>query len=64
MVQLVYRFIFLFMAFEFVVPCIGQGTATKAIPDSLSTIAVCPQQDIFDILTKEKLHAPKSHPGK
>ncbi|MCX6268311.1 MAG: BamA/TamA family outer membrane protein [Bacteroidetes bacterium] len=28
-------------------------------PDSLSTIAICPQKDVFDILTKEKLQAPE-----
>ena len=37
----------------------GQESGVSMVPDSLSTIAVCPQKDIFDILTKEKLHAPE-----
>jgi hypothetical protein len=37
----------------------GQKAVHDVKPDSLTTVAVCPQQDIFDILTKEKLQAPE-----
>ncbi len=59
MMQTFFRIIFIFISLILSVSALGQEHITQAIPDSLSTIAICPQQDIFDILTKEKLLAPE-----
>ena len=57
--QTIFRLIFLFISLGFVKFSHGQEKSLQVIPDSLSTIAACPQKDIFDILTKEKLQAPE-----
>ncbi|MCX6306442.1 MAG: BamA/TamA family outer membrane protein [Bacteroidetes bacterium] len=59
MKQTIFRFIFIFILLGLTTISFGQGEGPRLEPDSLSTIAVCPQKDIFDILTKEKLHAPE-----
>ena len=57
--QTIFRCIFIFILLGVGNFSCGQETGLYVAPDSLSTIAVCPQKDIFDVLTREKLHAPE-----
>jgi hypothetical protein len=57
--QSIFRFIFIVISLSWAFFSHAQLSRQEVVPDSLSTIAVCPQKDIFDILTKEKLHAPE-----
>lgn len=59
MVQTIFRYIFIFVFLGLVNFSHGQERVHHVVPDSLSTVALCPQQDIFDILTKEKLQPPE-----
>ena len=55
----IFRYIFIFISLGLVNYSLGQESGVHLVPDSLSTIDSCPQQDIFDILTKKKLQAPE-----
>jgi hypothetical protein len=57
--QTIFGYIFIFILSGLVNHANGQESSHHRAPDSLSTIAVCPQKDIFDILTREKLQAPE-----
>ena len=59
MMQKIFRCVFIFISLGFVNISCGQNSVLHSSPDSLSTLEVCPQKDIFDGLTKEKLHAPE-----
>ena len=57
--QTLFRFLFIFISLGMVKFSPGQGTAGRVTSDSLQPAGSCPQQDIFDILTKKKLQAPE-----
>jgi len=59
MTQVIFRYIFILIPLGLANFSQGQETRLIPVPDSLSTIPVCPQKDIFDILTREKLQAPE-----
>ena len=59
MTQTIFRYIFIFISLGFVNLSCGQDTGARLVLDSLTTIENCPQKDIFDILTKQKLQAPE-----
>jgi outer membrane protein assembly factor BamA len=59
MTQAIFRCILIFITSALINVSMGQETTFHSDPDSLTTIPVCPQKDIFDILTKEKLQAPE-----
>ena len=57
--QTIFRYIFILISLGLYIFSFGQESGRYPVPDSLNTVPVCPQQDIFDILTKEKLQAPE-----
>ena len=52
-------FIFIVISLGLFNYSIGQNTDIQLTGDTVEPGGYCPQQDIFDILTKEKLHAPE-----
>lgn len=57
--QTIFRYIFFLQLLGFAFISQGQETGVPAIPDSTKDYIECQQEDVFDILTKEKLHAPQ-----
>jgi hypothetical protein len=57
--QAIFRFFFIFIPLVSVSLSYGQDPGNRMVSDSLTTIDNCPQQDIFDVLTKKKLQAPE-----
>ncbi len=57
--QMVFRYLFILIALGFAEFSFGQEPDGHSLPDSLGAGYECQQEDIFDILTKEKLRAPE-----
>ncbi len=57
--QTIFRYIFIFILLGFSYFSWCQGTGERLVHDSLTTIDICPQKDIFDVLSKKKVIDPE-----
>ena len=55
----IFRFIFIIILLSLGYFSYSQNTGDRLVHDSLTTIAVCPQKDIFDVLSKKKVIDPE-----